>query len=186
MYIENGLTRTLDKLLEASEKHKGSHCLWIPIVKLPGFGTTSTLKAWLKHNNLNYLYVDAGLKRVTKFEVECFKKINYKSNIMIVNDEELENFLNPIKKEVNVIFTSDEIDSIDENTVIIIDDYLRTSLETRNELFNLIGYEKVIDIRLVENECERKIKPKIIVVVLDESLLDNLTDEEKRLFAVYC
>ena len=79
---------------------------------------------------------------------------------MLVNDEELENFLNPIKKEVNVIFTSDEIDSIDENTVIIIDDYLRTSLETRNELFNLIGYEKVIHIRLVENECERKNKTK--------------------------
>ena len=184
MYIENGLTRTLDKLLEASEKHKGSHCLWIPIVKLPGFGTTSTLKAWLKHNNLNYLYVDAGLKRVTKFEVKCFKKVSHKSNIMLVNNEELENFLKPMKKEVNVIFTSDEIDSIDENTVIIIDDYLRTSLETRKELYNLIGYEKVIDIRSPENECERKINPKIIVVVLDETLLDDLTVAEKRLFGI--
>jgi hypothetical protein len=65
-----------------------------------------------------------------------------------------------------------------------IDDYLRTSLETRKELYNLIGYEKVIDIRSPENECERKINPKIIVVVLDETLLDDLTVAEKRLFGI--
>ena len=184
MFIENGLTRSLDELLKASESHKGSHCLWVPIIRLPGFGTTSTLRAWLKHNDLKNLYVDAGLKSVTKFEVECFKKISYKTEIMFVNNEELEDFLKPIKKEVNVIFTSDEIDSIDENTVIIVDDYLRTSSETRNELYNLIRYEKVIDIRITENECERKIKPKIIVVVLDETLLDDLTAEEKKLFGI--
>ena len=42
----------------------------------------------------------------------------------------------------------------------------------------------MIDIRSPENECERKINPKIIVVVLDETLLDDLTVAEKRLFGI--
>ena len=183
MYIENSLTRFLDELLKASDNNKGEHCVWAPITVLPGFGTTSSIKGQLEHNNLKHLYVDAGLRNVAKFKVECFPKLRPNS-IRIVTNDEMEKIFTPIEKEVNVIFTSDEIDSIDDNTIIIIDDYARVSKETRDKLYNLIAYETVIDIRYNESECKRRVKPKLIVVVLDEILADNLSEKEKKLFGI--
>ena len=184
MYIENNITRNLDSLLENSNKNNFSHCVWTSITMLPGFGVTSSIKGWLEHHNLKHLYVNASVKNVTKLKVECFKKVSNSASIRIVSNDELAKLLSPIEKEVNVLFTSEELDYIDEDTILIIDDYLRTSEETRKELFNVIRYEKFIDIRYTETECERRIKPKMMVVVLDEFHIDKLTDEEKRLFEI--
>lgn len=180
MYFENGTTRFLDKLLKESENSIGKLGV---ILVLPGFGTTSSIKGWLEHNNLKHFYIEAGSRNVSKLKVECFPRLSFNYN-RIDNKEESEKLLTPVEKEVNVIFTTEEIDSIDENTIIIIDDYARACEETRKELYDLIAYGKVIDIRYNVSNCKRKVEPKLIVVVLDRILSDNLSDKEKKLFNI--
>ena len=183
MYIENNITRFLDELLKASENKPNDHHIWDRILMLPGFGVTSSIKGWLEHNNLKHFYISAASRGVAKLKVECFPPLSLNS-VRVVNSEELERVFTPVEKEVNVIFTTEEIDSIDENTIIIIDDYARACEETRKELFNLIAYGHVIDIRYNESDCKRQIKPKFIVVVLDEILADKLSAKEKKLFDI--
>ena len=160
MYIENRITRFLDDLLKASENRISDHCVWAPIIMMPGFGVTSSIEGWLEYNNLKNFYITATLRNVAKFKVECFPPLSG-NDIRIVGAQELERLFTPVEKEVNVIFTTDEIDSIDENTIIVIDEYARACDETRKELFDLIAFENVIDIRYNESDCKRKVKHQL-------------------------
>ena len=183
IYIESNLSRTLDDLLAYAKSEKHSFAPWVPVVGLTGSGKTSIIKSWLKHNKLKNWYI-SGVRPLSKVEVEYLPDIPNEPSIRIVSGEELKELFTPKTKTVNVLFSSEEIDNVDEETVIVIDDYDRASEEVRKELFNLIGYHRVVDPRADNEKKIKVLKPLILIVVIDASNLDVLNNTEKHLFGI--
>jgi MoxR-like ATPase len=182
-YFETPLSKTLDKVLASvrNEKHKFAPC--IPIVGLTGSGKTSVIKSWLKHYKLKNLYI-SGLTSLSKVEVEYYPNRVSDLKIQVVSNDELVDLLTPKKKTVNVLFSSKEIDEVDDQTIIVIDDYDRAPLDVREELFNLIGFQRVVDPRVDDENKIKIVNPLMFIVVLDYSNLKVLSEKELKLFGL--
>ena len=176
------LSRDLDEALEGLKNGDYKAPLFFPVVGLTGSGKTSIIKGWLEHRKLKNWYI-SGCRPLTKVEVEYYPKLSNEPQVRMVTGGELEKLLTPKTKTVNVLFSSDEIDNVDDQTIVVIDDYDRASDEVRKELYSLI-YNRVVDPR-VENENKiRLIKPLMYVVVVDYSNIKVLNTKEKILFGL--
>lgn len=183
VFLESELSKSLDRLYEYATSKKHGFAPWMPVVGMPGCGKTSIIKSWLKHKKVNYWYI-SGIRSLSKIEVEYYKDAPKEPEIRLVSNEELIDLLTPKKKKVNVIFASDEIDAVNDQTVIVIDDYDRASEEVRAELFKLIAFHQVVDPR-VNNENKIKIiNPLMLVVVIDTMNTNVLNEDEKKLFVI--
>jgi len=181
LYFESQISRALDKVLESARSKKHGFAPWIPIVGLTGSGKTSIIKEWLKHYQLKNWYISGG-RAISKVEVEYFPNFSSEPKVQIVTGKELVDLLTPKKKIVNVLFSSKEIDDVDNQTIIVVDDYDRAPLDVRNELFNLIKFHQVIDPRIENENKTRILNPLMMIVVLDYGNLKSLSEKELKLF----
>ena len=177
LYVENRLTRNLDEALAATKSGKYRLPLFFPVIGMTGSGKTSTIQAWLKHYKLKNWYI-YGSRSLSKVEVEYFSDFPNDSGVALVSNEELEDFFTPKKKMINVLFSSDEIDNVDDQTIIVVDDYDRYSEEVRGELFQLIRYGRVIDPRVDNNDKIKVLHPLMIIAVVDYLNTKALNEEE--------
>lgn len=190
--IENEITKELDEILERAKNSKSNDLAQGFILRhLPGSGATSIVKSWLENNNLKNLYISSSSLKVSNIECE-YLPANELANTTeltarIVGSDELTNLLTPKKTNVNVIFSSETIDSIDENTVVVLDDYDFASQEVRDELFNYILYHKLVDIRMETKDNVDYVKPLMLVIIIDTANLSAkhpLTLKELKLFGM--
>ena len=183
LYFENDLTKHLDEALDyAKNKRKGS-TTFVPIMGSTGSGKTSIVKSWLEHHKLKNWFFSA-CRPIGEVEVECYPELSEEPSVRVVSGSDLERILTPKKKKIKVLFSSMDIDNVDENTIVVIDDYDRADIETRAELEALIRYGKVIDPRVEDNSKTRILHPIMIIAILDSWNLDALTDAKKSLFGV--
>ena len=183
LFLESRLSKELDRLYEYATSKKHDFAPWMPVTGLPGSGKTSIIQSWLKHKKVNYWYI-SGIRGLSKIEVEYYKDAPREPEIRLVSNEELIDLLTPKKKKVNVLFASDEIDAVDDQTVIVIDDYDRASEEVRAELFKLIAFHQVVDPRANNENKIKIINPLMLVVVIDSMNTDVLNEDEKKLFLI--
>ena len=183
LYLENHLTRDLDEALAAAKSGKYRLPLFFPVIGMTGSGKTSTIQAWLKHHKLKNWYI-CGSRSLSKVEVEYFSDFPNNSGVALVSNEELEDFFTPKKKMINVLFSSDEIDNVDDQTIIVVDDYDRYSEKVRGELFQLIRYGRVIDPRVDSNDKIKVLKPLMIIAVVDYLNTKVLSEEELNFFGL--
>ena len=183
LYLENNLTRALDEALAAAKSGKYRLPLFFPVIGMTGSGKTSTIQAWLKHHKLKNWYICES-RSLSKVEVEYFSDFPNDSGVALVSNEELEDFLTPKKKMINVLFSSDEIDDVDDQTIIVVDDYDRCSEEVRKELFQLIHRGCVTDPRADNNDKIKVLKPLMIIAVLDYLNAKVLNEEESNFFGL--
>lgn len=184
-YFENRITDLLDQLLEAARSGEYKFAPWAPIAGLTGSGKTASVKAWLKHNNIKSFYIDAPARAITQMEILVEKAHIFKECVRVVSSSELEDILGLKKEVVNVMFTSEEIDSIDNQTAIVIDNYSFASQEQRDELLKIIRRHTFVDPRSVTGKTV--VNPMLLVVIIETAalLLNNpLTDAELDLFGL--
>jgi len=163
-------------------------CPWCIIHYLPGFGKTAETREWIKEKNLKSLWIDAPTLSVFEYEFDALPANDLQDfGAMIVDNQQLENLFTAKKKTVSVIFSSEFIDKIDHDTVIVVDNYDKASQKQRDELIKLIRYHKVIDPRVDGNSKIKSINPLMLVVIIDDAELITsapLTIEELKLFAL--
>lgn len=183
LYIENNTTKTLDYLLEEAKSGKYDLAPFGVVCGLTGFGKTASVKAWLNHYNMKHLYISAPQRNITEIEAEVFNTSLPTSKVSVVNQKELEEIFMPRKTTLNVMFTSDEIDAIDENTVVVIDDYCMATKAQRKELLKYIRKCIIADPR---SESGYTLKnPLFIIIIIDQTALitnNPLSDSEIKLF----
>ena len=179
----SSLSRSLDELLAYARSGKHDFAPWVPVIGMPGSGKTSIVKAWLEHNKLKNWYI-SGIRSMSEIEVEYYPDVPNEPQIRLISGQEPADLLTPKKKKVNVIFASDEIDDVDDQTVIVIDDYDRASEEVRKELFNLVAFHHVIDPRANNEKKIKVLNPLIMIVIIDSLNTEVLSDAEKKLFAI--
>jgi Cdc6-like AAA superfamily ATPase len=183
LYFETSLSKSLNKILEEARSGKLNCTLLVPVVGVTGSGKTSIIKEWLRHYKLKNWYISAA-RPLSKIEVEYFQDMPANQSVRVVSNDEMMNFLTPKKKVVNVLFSSDEIDEVDDQTIIVVDDYDRATEEVRNELFNLVRRNQVIDVR-ADNENKIKVlKPLMLIVVIDSLNTKVLNETELKLFGI--
>ena len=179
----SSISRALDQLLEDARSGKFKLAPVMPVVGMTGSGKTSIVREWLKYNKLKNWYF-SGIRSISQIEVEYYRDLPSEPQVRIVSGEELNDLFSPEKKLVNVLFSSKEIDAVDEQTIIVIDDYDRASPEVRKELFDLILNLQVVDPRMDNENKIRVLKPLMIVVIIDSLNVDVLSDKEKNIFGV--
>ncbi len=183
LYFETSLSKSLNKVLEEARSGKLNYAPVVPVVGMTGSGKTSIIKEWLRHYKLKSWYISAAMP-LSKIEVEYFQDMPANQSVRVVSNDEMTDFLTPKKKVVNVLFSSDEIDEVDDQTIIVIDDYDRATEEVRNELFNLVRRNQVIDVR-ADNENKIKVlKPLMLIVVIDSLNTKVLNETELKLFGI--
>lgn len=177
------LAHHLDRVLQAARSGKYDFAPWTPVIGLTGSGKTAIIKDWLKFHHLKNWYI-SGCRSLSKIEVEYFPDYTGEPSVKIVSGKELEDLFTPKKKEINVIFSSNEIDNVDDQTVIVVDDYDRASKEVRKELYNLIRYHWVSDPRANNEKKIKVLNPLMLIVVIDDGNRDVLNKEERNLFGM--
>ena len=185
LYIESELTEALDESLKNAKEGK-IKCPCVPIHGLPGFGKTSITKSWLKHYNLKHVYIDAGCLYVQEVETEYLPADNLgqEPQVRLVSGEDLNDLFTPVKTNVKVILSSDIIDRIDSDTIVVFDNYGFTSKEVREELLKFIRNFIVIDPRVSNAKKQRRIVPLMMVVIATDEFKDEdkYNDFEKQMF----
>lgn len=188
LYVENSLTKSLDETLKQA---RGKNNMPVhPVPGLPGFGATSTVMAWLEHNNLPFIRIDAGCLRLQKREVEVldwsnlFNMVEGKEAVVVNKIPEPET----VKKTYEYIFDDKQIDLMDnENTVVFIDDYDFAPLAVRKHLMILLRKLVVRDLRCVEDNCQKEIKCLMFIVRAHSPFVsgqDPYTEEEMQYLGV--
>ena len=186
IYVESRLTRSLDSVYNDVITGKFQLPPCFPIAGLPGSGKTSIIRSWLKHNKLKYIEIDATTICSTKFEYE-YLPINELTNpdVRIVNGNELTDLVTPKKRIVDVYFSSNMIDKMNNDTVIFIDNYDRASLDNRMALLQLVKDLLVIDPREENTNKLKRIDALMFIIVFDSSINHNeFTPVEKQLFGI--
>ena len=186
IYVENKLTRALDGLYNdiLAGKYPLSPCF--PVIGLPGSGKTSIIRSWLKHNKFKYIEIDATTICPYKFEYE-YLPIDELTNpeVRIVTSSEITDLITPKKRTVDVYFSSNMIDDMNNDTVIFIDNYDRASLDNRMALLQLVKDLVVIDPREENSSKLKRINALMFIIVFDSTVNHNeFTPLEKQLFGL--
>lgn len=182
LYFETGLSRELDRFLAYAKSHEGD-APFMPVSGLTGSGKTSIIKSWLSHNHLKNWYIE-GYRKAREVEVEYYPELSSGPSVRLVNGNELNDLLTPKMKKVPVLFSEEEIDAVDGQTVIVIDDYDRFGEKERQALFDLIAYRRVVDLRSENPDKTATLCPLMMIVVLDAGNFAILNNDEKRLFGI--
>jgi len=186
IYVESRLTRSLDSVYNDVITGKFQLPPCFPIAGLPGSGKTSIIRSWLKHNKLKYIEIDATTICSTKFEYE-YLPIDELTNpdVRIVNSSELTDLVTPKKRIVDLYFSLNMIDNMNNDTVIFIDNYDRASLDNRMALLQLVKDLVVIDPREENTNKLERIDALMFIIVFDSSINHNeFTPVEKQLFGI--
>lgn len=182
LYFETGLSRELDRFLAYAKSHEGA-APFMPVSGLTGSGKTSIIKSWLSHNHLKNWYIE-GYRKAREVEVEYYPELSSGPSVRFVSGDMLNDLLTPKTKKVPVLFSEEEIDAVDGQTVIVIDDYDRFGEKERQALFDLIAYRRVVDARSENPDKATTLRPLMIIVVLDAGNFAILNNDEKRLFGI--
>ena len=182
LYFETGLSRELDRFLAYAKSHEGD-APFMPVSGLTGGGKTSIIKSWLSHNHLKNWYIE-GYRKAKEVEAEYYPDLSSGPSVQLVSGDRLNDLLTPKKTTVSVLFSEEEIDAVDEQTVIVIDDYDRFREKERQALFDLIAYRRVVDLRSKNPDKTVALHPLLMIVVLDAGNFAILNSEEKRLFGI--
>ena len=186
LYVENSLTRALDKSLNTAREQQN-----MPVFSakgLPGSGATSIIMSWLQHNKLPFIRIDAGCLRLSKEEVEIEdwnSLLTGSDGVTIVGK-----ITEPkkVKRNYEFVFSDKEIDLMnDEKTVVFIDDYDFAPLEVRKHIMILLKKLVVRDIRAVENNYQTDIKCLMFIVRAHSPYVnggDPYTEDEIRMLGV--
>jgi len=169
LYIEGDWEQELNESYEEGKKHLDDLPPIVRIEHLTGFAKTARVKAWLKHFKVNHVYIAGTLRRASSIEVEVEEYKNIKDGVHIVSGNELKDILTPtiVKKNLDVVFTSEEIDKMNEkDMVIVIDDYDWASLNVRKEFLNLLRFSKVTDLREKDNNYFKELKDIAMIVLV--------------------
>ena len=158
IYIDSKWQQQLTQIFNIGKKHIEKLPPIAHLCRLTGFAKTAETRAWLTHYNINNVYVCAGVRGVTHLEEE----------------------------NINVIFSTEEIDKMGEkDVVIVIDDYDWAKLSVRRELLNLIRFCRVVDLREKDNGYIKNLTNVAMIVILthpDESpFSEPYTDIENAL-----
>lgn len=162
LFIETKLTRALDEGLKEAREAKSTK---VRVINgRTGFGATAGITAWLKHHNLNYYRIDAPSLFITTQEVEYadWNALSRGQTFSLVDKIEP-----PIvKKNIDLIFSSDQIDKLDEpDKVIFIDDYDWANYPVRKHLQKLIAKSAVRDIREEDNNYTKILNNILLIIV---------------------
>ena len=162
LFIETKITRALDEGLKEAREAKSTK---VRVINgLTGFGATAGIIAWLKHHNLNYYRIDAPSLFITTQEVEYadWNALSHGQTFSLVDKIEP-----PIvKKNIDLIFSSDQIDKLDEpDKVIFIDDYDWANYPVRKHLQKLIAKSAVRDIREEDNNYTKTLNNILLIIV---------------------
>ncbi len=188
-YYQNRLTKQLDLCLQHARSRRGSFAPWMVIPGISGSGKSSSVKSWIEQNELKSVYIDAVFLNVHPMKATyypCLESNDF-SVKLVADSKQMEELLTPKENEVNVIFGQNTIDEIDQNTLVVIDNYDKTSKKVRDELLQYIRFHHIVDVR---NETKDHIvvrNPLMLVVIIDTSNLVTshpLTDEELKLFGL--
>ena len=182
LYFETALSKELDRFLAYARDHHGV-APFMPVVGLTGSGKTSIIRSWLKHTQLKSWYIE-GYRQAKAVEVEDFPPLPAEPGIRLISGEELAKWLTPRKKTIDALFTPEELDAVDPQTVIVIDDYDRFGEKERKALFDLIAHKRAIDVRSEKADKTKVLNPLMIIAVLDAGNCRILNEEEKRLFGL--
>lgn len=182
LYFETDLSRELDRFLAYAKSHEGD-APFIPVSGLTGGGKTSIIKSWLSHNHLKNWYIE-GYRKAREVEAEYYPELSSGPSVRFVSGDRLNDLFTPKKTTVSVLFSEEEIDAVDEQTVIAIDDYDRFCEKERQALFDLVAYRRVVDLRSESPDKTVALHPLMMIVVLDAGNFAILNSEEKRLFGI--
>ncbi len=136
----NNLEDALECYLEAAKASNRQYAPLMVVAGLSGFGKTARVKSWCEENNLKTVNIDAASCHVNQVEVEYSSLNSLFTDSTIVASEELEYLMTPKKNVVNVMLDSQTLDSIDGETVLVIDNYDRATLDVRNEWCMFFDY----------------------------------------------
>lgn len=164
-YIENDLTRYLDSVLAAANTVPSPVAV---VGGMTGSGKTSITLDWLKHNDLPYVYIPAErpISSYRSFELPFF-------------DENHELRLCPTGEVIDIAFSEEEIERMANGDIVVIDNYDLAG-DGRASLLRLMRTLTVVDLM----GRERKVSPKMIVVIFDDTNSDSFTEEERKLFGL--
>lgn len=182
MYIESNLTRVLDKKLEEGRNNKEILPPICIVTGLSGFGATSIVRSWLKHNELDYCEIQSPSLKVKELEVE---QKDWSS--LLDSDQHVHSLEPPVvKKTINVIFNEEEIDEMNKpGKVIFIDDYDWADYPVRQELMKLIRRSIVTDSRLESSDFKKRLKNILLLIIRVHSVRtfgDPYDNIEKQIF----
>lgn len=185
IYIESNITRILDGTLEMAKTSDVTRP-WCVIPGPTGCGKTAATRAWLKHNNLPNVYIDACCVSPQTMEVEYLPCDEMPAGIYTgpITTE----LITPKKTTVTVAFSSDVIDRMARpDTVVVIDNYSWASQPVRDVLMDFIRKYKVVDPRTPGKSKERTVVPMMLVVIIETGVLATkapLSREELKLFGL--
>lgn len=186
MFIENGITKILDGTLEMENDERcKKFAPWCVIYGLPGFGKTASINAWLEHHKYKNLVIDATTLRTQSNRISYidFEGLKFREKDVATFSK-----IETKEKDVVTIFSSNVIDCIDSDTIVVIENYDKSSQEVRNELMKYIHYHQLVDLRVDDNSDRTKvINPRMLVVVIDTAQLVTiapLTVDELKLFGL--
>ena len=158
-YMEGDVEKALSELYNKPLPPEGLPYV-LPLTALPGFGMTSRVRSWAHHYNVNFVEISVPTLRFRQEEVE------YVDWASLMGGKEVAVFskIEPSTKIVDVLFTPEQIDAMDqEKSVIFLDDYEMNNVEVRKQLINLIRRNQVLDPR--EGDLVRTLKnPQLIIV----------------------
>ncbi|MBO7406830.1 MAG: ATP-binding protein [Clostridia bacterium] len=183
IYVESRLTRYLDNVLADAAS---IHSPVAVISGLSGSGKTSATLAWLEHNKLPNVYINARSRPLLHTEVEYTPVDSLCQTdaemILTVTGDEFARMTTPQTKIIDSVFWPREIDAMD-NAVVVIDHYDWAG-DKCPQLFDFLRNCTVTDPRQPGPNFIRKVSPKMIVLIFDSSNTDDFTEEEKTAFGI--
>ena len=139
IYIDSPWQQELTRRFQEGKEHKEKYPPIARLEQLTGFAKTALTEAWLYNYKVNNFYIKAPLRQVTHLEEE----------------------------NIDVLFSSAEIDKMDEkDIVIVIDDYDWAKLSTRMELMRLLRFSQVIDLREKDNGYVKTLNNIAMIVLI--------------------
>ena len=185
IYTENRITRELDNLLIHAKTHNYKISSWGVATTLPGFGVSSSMKAWAKHNNIKTCYLNAPKLTLSKVNAQYMLANEPLEKEPSIDD--LDDLFALKENEASVILDNATIDDIDNYTFVIIDHYDEALPEVREELFRYIHYRKLVDPRIETKDHLVYKNPLMLMVIINQINIGHdgpLTKEEIKLFGL--
>lgn len=185
LYIENSITNCLDEVLKAAKSEKYNFAPWIVIPGMTGCGKTASINSWLHYHDLKHVIIDAPALVVHPVEVKyCLADLMTEPSVRMVNSGEMQELFDERRKIINVTLPSETIDSIDENTVVVLENFSFASREQIDELMRYLKAHEVVDLRVDNTEKIRVVNPLMIIVVVETTTLftNNVFTKEEMKF----
>ena len=168
-----------DAFAAANAKRKSSLPPLAHIVVATKSGKTEKINQWLEENHVDFVRFNASRRKL--------QSISRKVNPEVAFPAEAAAFNTMTQEKVNYVFREEEIAEMSKpGKVIFIDNYDWASLETRQQLLDLICHSKIVDPSVKTFDHKRVLDGiKMIIVVTHPTQKEGIeaySDIEQRIF----